>query len=76
MDRSQLLLRLDELLELPPGTLSGPETLASLENWDSLAVMNFIALANETCGKVLSARQLASSESINDLLNLLEGPVA
>ena len=50
MDRKEFLLALDEMLELDPGTLTGDETLESLEAWDSLAVISFIALVDEKTG--------------------------
>lgn len=71
MDMQQLLLKLDEILELKPGTLKGDEQLADLEQWDSLAMMNFIALASER-GVALSPRQFTRCNTVNDLLMLTE----
>ena len=47
MERSELLQELEELLELDSDSLKGNETLESFESWDSLAVISFIALADE-----------------------------
>lgn len=71
MDMPQRLLQLDEILELKPGTLKGDEQLADLEQWDSLAMMSFIALASEQ-GVALSPRQFARCNTVNDLLLLAE----
>jgi acyl carrier protein len=70
MDRQAFLAQLDEILELPSGTLTGSENLSDLDNWDSLAVMNFIALASDRYGATLSPRQIASCHSVEDLLTL------
>ena len=71
MTRQSFLVLLDELLELPAGTLQGPEQLDELERWDSLATVGFIALANEHYDVTLSPRQIAASKSVDDLLALL-----
>ena len=56
MKRSDFLLLLDELLELPQGTLKGGEVLED-NGWSSIAVVGFIALADEQFGAaVLPAR--------------------
>jgi acyl carrier protein len=73
MDRRELLTQLDEILELPSGTLTGAEPLSELDNWDSLAMMNFIALASDRYGTTLSPRQIAACSSVSDLM-LLTGP--
>ena len=70
MTREEFLTHLDELLELPAGALKGDETLEGLERWDSLAMVGFIALADEHCDRRLSPRQFVSCNTVNDLLQL------
>lgn len=76
MDRKDFLLALDEVLELPPGTLTGDETLDSLDSWDSLAVISFIALVDETLEIVVEGEKLAQAKTVNDLLALAGVTVA
>jgi len=57
------------LLELPAGTLSGPENLEDLENWNSLAMVEYIALADSNGAKV-SPRQIRDCETVDDLAKL------
>ena len=71
MGRQAFLLHLDELLELPAGTLKGPESLEAFEMWDSLATVNVIALANEHFDVTLSPRQIATCATVNELLALV-----
>ena len=71
MERTELLLSLDELLELEPGTLKGSETLDSLEGWNSLAVISFMALVDERFGTSLQPRQIAACTTVTDLMGLL-----
>ena len=68
--RNEFLLQLDEILDLAPGTLKGPELLAGLENWTSLSVMSFMALADEVSGAAPSGKDVARCQSVNDLLAL------
>lgn len=70
MDRKDFLLALDEMLELDAGTLTGAEELESLDNWDSLAVISFIALVDEKLNLVVEGEKLAKAKTVDDLLAL------
>ncbi len=70
MTRTEFLKSFDTILELPEGTLTGSETLESLENWNSLAMIDFIALADTNNGVKLATMQIAKSETVGDLLKL------
>ncbi len=76
MDRKDFLLALDEMLELDAGTLTGSEELDSLDNWDSLAVISFIALVDEKLGLVVEGEKLAKAKTVDDLLALAGVAVA
>ncbi len=75
MKKEEFLLLLDELIEAEPGTLTGTESLASMPRWDSLAVMGFMALADEHFGATLSAKQIAECKQVGDLITLLDSHV-
>jgi len=70
MTRAELLTKIDELLELPFGTLRGEERLEDLERWNSLAAVGFIGIADEFCGLTLSPRLLAGCVTVDDLIRL------
>lgn len=70
MTRPEFLRSFDTILELPEGTLTGSEKLEDLENWNSLAMIDFIALADTNNNVRLSARQIGSAETVADLLQL------
>lgn len=70
MNTTDFLLALDEMLELDPGTLAGTEALEDLENWDSLAVISFIALVDEKLGLVVEGEKLVKAKTVADLLTL------
>jgi acyl carrier protein len=71
LKRNEFLLLLDEALELEPGTVKWSETLDSLESWDSLAVISFMALVDEHFGISLQPRQIAACTTVADLTGLL-----
>ncbi len=47
------LRRMETLLEIAPNTLQGNTRLADISEWDSLAVLGFIAMADNELNKQL-----------------------
>jgi len=71
MNPTDFYFKLDEMLELDPGTLKGGEALESLEGWDSVAVISLIALADSDYGVTLPPKEIAGCKTVNDLLDLV-----
>jgi acyl carrier protein len=71
MTREEFLRELDDILELASGTLNGAEKLEELEQWNSMAMISFIALADNN-GTTVSPRLIAKCATINDLLELAQ----
>ena len=71
MKKSAFLLLLDDLIEIAPGTLKGPESLSDVDGWDSVAVMGFIALVDEQFEITLSPKRLAECKTVDDLVGLI-----
>jgi acyl carrier protein len=69
MIREEFLRELDDILGLASGTLNGSEKLEELEQWNSIAIISFIALADNS-GTTVSPRLVAKCATINDLLDL------
>ena len=69
MDVLEMLAR---AMELPNGQLTGREQLSEIEAWDSLALLNFMALVDTNRGITLSADKLLRCESISDVATLIE----
>jgi len=63
---------LSQAMELPEGTLKGNEMLAEIEAWDSLALLNFLALVDTNYGITLSPDTLLKCESIGDIDALIK----
>ena len=70
MGRDEFLKSVDEIFELPPGTLMGGEELDEYPLWDSTAMISFMALADTNNGVHLSPRELGACKTIDDLLRL------
>lgn len=70
MTREEFLIAVDEILELAPGTLKGPENLADFPLWDSTALISFIALADSNNNVRIAPRELGSCETVQDLLRI------
>lgn len=70
MTQAEFLAALEEMLELDAGTLVPDATLDSLDSWDSLAVISFIALVDEHFDRVVAGEDLAKAKTIADLLAL------
>jgi acyl carrier protein len=70
MSRESFLAGLDKILEQPEGTLQGAEKLEDLEMWDSMAMISFIALADEANGTRITVQQIGSCDTVEDLLKL------
>jgi len=68
--KEAFLLALDEILELPPGTLRGPENIEDLENWNSLAVISFMAMVDENFGVKMTPREIGVAETVDQLFSL------
>ena len=74
MTRKEFLVRLDEIVELPAGSLLGDEKLEDLEGWNSLAMLSFMAMVDEQFDLKLSPRQFVGCETVNDLAALARVP--
>jgi len=71
MKKSEFLLLLEEILEADPHTLTGAESLDGLEGWDSLGVVGFIALVDESFELTLSARKVNACKTVDELVSLI-----
>ena len=71
MDRKQFVGKMEELLEQPSGSMTGDEKLEDLEGWDSMALIRFMALADEQCDRKPTPPEVGRCETVNDLYRLV-----
>ena len=67
MDRTNFLRELDNLVRLPAGSLTGPETLTDIKGWDSV---------DETFGIDVPPDKVRQCKRVQDLVDLAIQPVA
>jgi hypothetical protein len=72
MTHNEFLMQLDEILNLPTGTLRGDEKLEDLENWDSTSLISFVALADFASGVDITPAQVVTCSTVSDLLRLAQ----
>lgn len=70
MNKKEFFAQLEEFMELDEGRLTGEELLDDLP-WDSLAVVSFIAMADEHLDLSVRPAKLAEAKSIADLLAIV-----
>jgi acyl carrier protein len=70
MTKDDFLLELDNILQLPAGTLRGHEKLEELYNWDSTALITMIVLAESNTGARIAPSQVVNCSTVGDLLRL------
>ena len=71
MSRHDFFLLIDQILEVPAGTVKGDAPLAAHPQWDSLALLGLIAAVDKNFGLNLPARQLVTARTANEIAALL-----
>jgi acyl carrier protein len=71
MTKIEFFHLLDDLLTQPRGTLKGSEKLAELRKWDSLVILEFIALLDEHFGMTVPADMIIACRTTGDLAALV-----
>ncbi len=72
MESSDLVTQVEQLCEVPPGTLSLSSVIDDIPGWSSLTFLGLIAMADDVYSVVLKPRQVLECATIGDLLNLLK----
>ncbi len=71
--KEQLHRDLESILEMDPNSIDGTESLSSLP-WDSMAVVMFIAMADQNYSAVISPSKLADAKNVSDLYSIVANP--
>lgn len=72
-ESNEFLRFLESLLELAPGSLHADTSLKSLARWDSLAVIEFLAAADDRYGRQLAGTDVLNARDVGDLYGLVSG---
>jgi len=71
MNEKEFLTNLEGLLEADAGALNCAIELESLEQWDSLAFVSFLAMADSKYGVKVAPTELRQCKTIGDLMKLV-----
>lgn len=75
MDKSSILKKISEITETELNLMNEATKLSSLEAWDSLANVVFIAYAVSDFGVHLNGEELIEAETVGDLVKMVENKV-
>lgn len=70
MKRDEILEGLTELLETD-APLEGPELLADLGSWDSVAVISFMAMVDDRWSVTLTPNDIYACKTVDELVALV-----
>ena len=70
MNNQEIITALAEILEMEAGELTFETALDTIDTWDSLATISFIALVDEKTGHILAGDDLQKAITIGDLVAL------
>lgn len=70
MTKDNFLLEMDNILDLPAGTLRGHEKLEELNNWDSTALITLIVLAESNNSVRINPSQIVNCFTVADLMKV------
>ena len=62
----------EDVVFVPSGTITTETVLSELEDWDSMATVSIIALADEHLGIRLNGEQITSCRTFGDLIDLVK----
>lgn len=72
MNEQEFLTKMKEDILDTEDKLTMDTALAELEDWDSLAIVDFIAMANSVCGKKVKRTDVTGAKTFSDLYALLK----
>lgn len=67
LDKQQFLEMIEGILELGPHTLTGAERLESVEQWDSIAILEYIATIDRRFERILSIEEISKCKTFEEL---------
>lgn len=72
MDKQKKLELIAEILDLEPDDITEQTTLSDLEEWDSVAVLSFIAMMDEEFDKEIKGAEIRKFVTVQDALDVMK----
>lgn len=71
MTKEIFLERMADILDVED-EITLDTNLSELEEWDSLSIVSYVAMANAACGKKVDVKSVREAVTIQDLYDLLQ----
>ena len=71
MTKENFIERMTDILDAED-EISFNTNLGEIEEWDSLSIVSYIAMANAACGKKVEVKRVREAVTIQDLYDLLK----
>ena len=71
MTKEIFLERMADILDVED-EITLDTNLSELEEWDSLSIVSYVAMANAACGKKVDVKSVLEAVTIQDLYDLLQ----
>lgn len=71
MTEEIFLEKMTEILDAEDEVTMATE-LDSLEKWDSLSVVSYVAMANAACGRKIEVKKVREAVTLQDLYDMLQ----
>lgn len=72
MSQEEKIAKLEEIMELDEGELKMTDVLADYEEWDSIAVLSYIALMDSEFHKNIKGTDVKNFVTVKDAIDMME----
>lgn len=72
MNTEKKMELLADILDLEPGDIHPEMQLSELEEWDSIAILSFIAMMDEEFGKEVKGAEIKKFVTVQDALDAMK----
>jgi acyl carrier protein len=71
LNLAEFYRNLEDVLDLQAGAVKGSDALAKLDAWDSMAVLGFIAMADQQYRAIIPPNRIPGCRTVDDLAGLI-----
>lgn len=71
MTREEKIQEIADILEMEVDEIEEDTVLEELETWDSVAILSFIAVMNDSFNKFPNANEIRAYKTVGDLMNAM-----
>ncbi len=72
MSEQEKIALLEEIMDLDEGTLSLDSVLEDIDEWDSVAILSFIAAMDEHFEKTIKGSEIKAFVTVQDAIAVME----